>query len=218
VLQVGQETAVQRQLQSFNTPGSGHYELAGLAELHGPAVIKSEFECNKNQSEGVKIAYEPNRGFTGDDTLTVDILYADKSVFRRHYTIKVDPGPADRTSAGTKPQSSAQVAEVARIAVRDQKLRVATLYDLNPDCSVIGIPAVRILESSRNGSVTVEKGSGFPNFPVNNSRFKCNSNAVDGEVIFYMPEPRHVGADSVTVEIIYPDGTARTRRYAIGVK
>jgi hypothetical protein len=33
-----------------------------------------------------------------------------------------------------------------------------------------------------------------------------------------MPEAGYVGADSVTVEIIYPDGTARTRRYAIEVK
>jgi hypothetical protein len=41
---------------------------------------------------------------------------------------------------------------------------------------------------------------------------------VDGEVIFYMPEPGYVGADAVIVEIIYPDGTARTRRYAIEVK
>jgi hypothetical protein len=176
------------------------------------------FDCNKNQSEGVKIAYEPNQGFIGDDTLTVDILYADKSVSRRHYSIKVNPGSADRTSAGAKPQSSAQIIEVARTAVQDQRLRVATLFDLNPDCSVIGIPTVRILESSKNGNVTVEKGTGFPNYPANNSRSKCNSNAVDGEVIFYMPGPGYVGADAVTVEIIYPDGAASTRRYAIEVK
>jgi hypothetical protein len=176
------------------------------------------FDCNKNQSEGVKIAYEPNQGFIGDDTLTVEILYADKSVSRRHYSIKVNPGAGDRTSAGAKPQSSAQIIEVARTAVRDQRLRVANLFDLNPDCSVIGIPTVRILESSKNGNVTLEKGTGFPNYPANNSRSKCNGNAADGEVIFYMPQPGYVGADAVMVEIIYPDGAASTRRYAIEVK
>jgi hypothetical protein len=41
---------------------------------------------------------------------------------------------------------------------------------------------------------------------------------VDGEVIFYMPGPGYVGADAVTVEIIYPDGAASKRRYAIEVK
>jgi hypothetical protein len=163
------------------------------------------FDCNKKPTEGMKITYEPERGFVGDDTLTVDILYADKSVSRRHYAIKVSP-------------KVAQIVEVARIAVRDQKLRVATLFDLNPDCSVIGIPTVRILEPSKSGSVTVEKGTGFPNFPANNARSKCNASSVDGQVIFYMPEAGYVGTDSVTAEIIYPDGTASTRRYAIEVK
>jgi hypothetical protein len=176
------------------------------------------FDCNKSQAEGVKIAYEPSQGFIGDDTLTVDILYADKSVYRRHYSIKVSPGPGDRTSAGAKPQSAPQIIEVARVAVRDQRLRVATLFDLNPDCSVIGMPTVRILEPSKNGSVTVEKGTGFPNYPASNSRSKCNSNTVDGEVIFYMPGSGYAGSDSVLVEIIYPDGVASTRRYAIEVK
>jgi hypothetical protein len=77
---------------------------------------------------------------------------------------------------------------------------------------------VRIVESSKNGNVTFEKGSGFPNYPADNLRSKCNVSAADGQVIFYMPEPGYVGSDSVTVEIIYPDGAARTRRYAIEVK
>jgi hypothetical protein len=210
-------TAAFATVSTIEPPKHGKISIDRGTGYSNFAQSNSRFDCNKNQSEGVKIAYEPNRGFTGDDTLTVDILYADKSVYRRHYTIKVEPAPAG-SAASTKPPSPAQITEVARTAVRDQRLRVATLYDLNPDCSVIGIPTVRILESSKNGGIIVEKGSGFPSYPANNSRFKCNSNAVDGEVIFYMPEPGYVGADAMLVEIIYPDGTARTRRYAIDVK
>jgi hypothetical protein len=33
-----------------------------------------------------------------------------------------------------------------------------------------------------------------------------------------MPEAGYVGADAMLVEIIYPDGTARKRRYTIDVK
>jgi Domain of Unknown Function with PDB structure (DUF3857)/Transglutaminase-like superfamily len=176
------------------------------------------FVCNKNQVDGVKITYEPERGFVGDDTLTVDILYADKSVSRRHYSIKVAPvsAPENRISASTKPPT--QITEVTRTAVQDQRLRMATLFDLNPDCSVIGIPTVRILEPPKSGTVSVEKGNGFPSFPENSSRAKCNANSVDGEFVFYMPKPGYVGSDSVMVEVIYPDGTAGTRHYAIEVK
>jgi len=119
------------------------------------------FDCNKNQSEGVKITYEPNRGFVGDNTLTVDILYADKSVSRRHYSIKVNPGPGDRTSARAKPQSSAQIIEVARVAVRDQRLRVANLFDLNPDCSVIGILPCAFLGHPKMAASLLRRAQGF---------------------------------------------------------
>ncbi len=166
----------------------------------------SHFECNKKPAEGMKITYEPERGFTGDDSLMVEILYADKSVSKRRYAIKVGPKPPP------------QIAEITRVAVRDQKLRVATLYDLNPDCSPIGIPAVRILEPSKNGAVTFEKGTGFPTYPANNSRAKCNANGVDSEIIFYMPESGYMGTDSVTVEILYPAGNSVMRRYTIEVK
>ena len=44
--QVGQETVVQRQLQSFNTPGSGHFEFDSSAPFRDPAVIKNEFKLN----------------------------------------------------------------------------------------------------------------------------------------------------------------------------
>jgi hypothetical protein len=185
----------------------------------------SHFDCNKSRTEGVTIAYQPDRGFNGDDTLTVDVLYADKSVARRHYAIKVAPGPeaivsppttANQISANTKPPM--QITELTRVAVQDQKLRITILFSLNPDCSVIGIPTARILETPKSGAVTVEKATGFPNFPIGNSYVKCNDKSTDGEAVFYMPNPGYVGPDSVTVEAIYPDGLANTRRYAIEVK
>ena len=94
------------------------------------------FECNKKPTEGVKFTYEPERGFVGDDTLTLEILYADKSVSRRHYSIKINPGSGDRTSASAKPQSSvANHRGAARTAVRDQRLRVA--YSVRPQSGLL---------------------------------------------------------------------------------
>jgi hypothetical protein len=186
------------------------------------------FDCNKSPTEGVKVAYAADGGYIGYDSLTFDILYADKSVSRRHYSINVvarretATGPvkaADQAAPGAaKPQPLVQVVEVARTATRDQRLRVATFFDLNPDCSVIGIPTIRVLEASKNGNVIFEKGSGFPAFPENNPRSKCNASSLDGEIIFYTPEPGYSGPDSVMVEIIYPDGTAGRRHYTIEVK
>jgi hypothetical protein len=164
------------------------------------------FECNKRQSEGVQVAYDPDPGFTGKDSATIELTYPDGSKARRRYAISVEPRAADR------------IVEITRVAAVDQPLRVAFLYDVNPDCSVIGMPTVRVVEQPKSGKVTVENGTGFPGFPANNVRSKCNSNRVDGMVLSYIPNPGYAGTDSVLVDIIYPDGNASKRRYAIEVK
>jgi hypothetical protein len=66
--------------------------------------------------------------------------------------------------------------------------------------------------------VSVENGNGFPAFPANNSRYKCNDNRTEGTVISYNPNSGYTGPDSVIVEIIYPDGNAIKRRYVIDVR
>jgi hypothetical protein len=104
------------------------------------------------------------------------------------------------------------------VAIADKSLEVAFLYDINPDCSVIGVPTVRIVEQPKSGKVTIQNGTGFPAFPSSNSRFKCNQSRSDGATISYVPDPGYTGADSITVDIIYPDGNSAKRRYAIEVK
>ena len=186
----------------------------------------TRFECNKGQAEGTSIVYEPNPGFTGNDSLSVDIVYADKSSAKRRYSINVNPrreAAAPPNPPPVPPPSSASpnprpIVDVTRVAVADQMLRVAFLYYLNPDCSGIGVPAVRIMEQPKSGKVSVENGNGFPAFPANNSRYKCNDNRTEGTVISYNPNSGYTGPDSVIVEIIYPDGNAIKRRYVIDVR
>ncbi len=176
------------------------------------------FECNKRQSEGTQVTYEPAAGFTGTDAMTVDIVYAGGDTARRHYSISVNPvREAAAPPTATAPAPPA-ITVVTRVAIADKPLQVAFLYDINPDCSVIGVPTVRIVEQPKSGKVTVENGTGFPAFPASNSRSKCNQSRSDGAIISYVPDPGYTGADSITVDIIYPDGGAAKRRYAIEVK
>ena len=189
------------------------------------------FECNKRQNEGVRLVYEPAPGFTGADFVTVDQIYPGGAPVRRRYSLSVGPdreaiaAPADPQTAPpppaallSNPPRSPAIDEVSRVAVADQPLRVAFLYDLNPDCSLIGVPTVRILEPPKSGQVTVEKGAGFPAFPAKNLRSKCNADRTDGAVMTYVPNSGYKGTDSVVADIIYPDGSAKKRRYAIDVR
>jgi hypothetical protein len=191
-------------------------------------------ECNKRQSEGTQITYEPAAGFTGADAMTVDIVYPGGDTAKRHYTITVNPvreaaapptattpspTPAPPSAAAPSPTPAPPaITVISRVAIADQRLQVAFLYDINPDCSVIGVPTVRIVEQPKSGKAAIENGTGFPAFPANNPRSKCNQSRNDGAIISYTPDPGYTGADSITVDIIYPDGNAAKRRYAIDVK
>lgn len=120
--------------------------------------------------------------------------------------------PANNSSAPPPVQ------EKTLFAVVDQQLQVDFLYDLNPDCSPIGVPAVRIVGPPKNGRLVIENGPGFPKFGETNPRFKCNDQRVGGSVVSYISNPGFVGVESITLEITYPEGRSRQRRYAIEVK
>src|SRR5581483_8819094 len=110
----------------------------------------------------VQVSYEPDPDFTGKDNVTIEFTYPDGSKNRRKYTFNIN------------------IVEINRVMVADQSLVVAFLYALNPDCTVIGAPTVRVVEQPKSGKLEVANGTGFPNFPAANVRSKCNASRTDG--------------------------------------
>jgi transglutaminase-like putative cysteine protease len=49
----------------------------------------SRYECNKRRSDGVVLVYEPESGFTGADSINIDVIYASGTSQKRHYAIEV---------------------------------------------------------------------------------------------------------------------------------
>jgi transglutaminase-like putative cysteine protease len=47
------------------------------------------YECNKRRSDGVVLTYEPDSGFTGMDSINIDVIFASGSSRKRHYSIEV---------------------------------------------------------------------------------------------------------------------------------
>jgi hypothetical protein len=165
------------------------------------------YECNKRQSEGVHVFYEPHPGFAGSDEATVDFLTTGGREIQRYYSITVGGDP-----------SKLSAVEVAQVVPTDQKRRVDFLFAIYPDCSVIGIPIVRVVDEPRNGKLAVEKDAGFSNFPANDQRYECNERKSDGVAVVYEPDPGFAGVDSLTVHIIMPRGVELKRHYSIEVK
>jgi hypothetical protein len=191
--------------------------------------------CNKSRVEGVGVWYEPTVGYTGSDHLVLDANYKEGVTLRRSYSVnikaaeeaiiapvnaqtQVSPPPIIAPSASKAQAVPSPIVELSKVAIANQPLRVAFLDELNPDCSIVGIPAVRVLEQPKSGKLNIEKGSGFSSFPTTNARFKCNNERSDGVVITYVPNSGYTGGDSLFLEIIYLDGTSTKRRVAIDVR
>ena len=46
-------------------------------------------ECNKTRSDGVIVAYEPEDGYTGQDSVNLEVIFASGSLSKRHYAVDV---------------------------------------------------------------------------------------------------------------------------------
>ena len=113
---------------------------------------------------------------------------------------------------------AAQAADISRTVPTGKNQRIDFLASVNPDCSSIGIPTVRLLEGPDNGVVTTDKAKDFLPFPKTNIRSKCNGRRVAGLKIFYQSTSEFFGVDRVKLLVISASGGEREATYSIQVK
>lgn len=90
--------------------------------------------------------------------------------------------------------------------------------EVNPDCTNIKYPEIRITQQPQHGRVQIIKTTVFPNFPPSNVRHVCNTRRVPGVEIHYHSEKGFVGTDIVALEVFTAHGGSRSRRHTITVK
>jgi len=170
------------------------------------------------------VSYEPEANYSGTDVLTIEVTFASGALSKRRYSLTVNPAiNAEANPSGPKLPIPASLTEprtfeFARVAASGQKLLVAFLVDLNPDCSSIGYATVRVIEQAKHGKVTVENTIGFSAFPQENLRYECNKRKTDGVLVSYLPDASFKGAESFTFDVILPDGNFNRRHFAVDVR
>jgi hypothetical protein len=108
--------------------------------------------------------------------------------------------------------------ELTRAATAEQRSRLDFFYDVAPDCSSAGKPVVRVLEQPRHGTLSIENGEAFTDFPQDDQRAACNAHQSDGTLVFYQPSADYRGADSMTLSVTVSVAGTLKRHYAIDVK
>jgi hypothetical protein len=104
-------------------------------------------------------------------------------------------------------------------AVLSSKLLILDWFaEVNPDCTNIRYPEIRITQQPQHGRLQIIKTTVFPNFPPSNVRHVCNTRRVPGIEVHYSSEKGFVGTDIVALEVFTAGGSSRNRRHTISVK
>ena len=107
---------------------------------------------------------------------------------------------------------------LSRVAVTELPLRLGHFANLNPDCSPIGNPEVRVTKPAEHGIVTVQPGEGYTNFVQTNLRNHCNYRPTAGVNAVYTSKRGYAGPDTTVLDVIYPTGQERQFSYSLNVK
>ncbi len=114
--------------------------------------------------------------------------------------------------------ASAHAADQVRTVPTGKNQRIDFFASVNPDCTSIGLPTVRLVEGPSNGVVTTDKARDFMPFPKGNIRSKCNGRRLSGLKLFYQSTTEFLGVDRVRLIVISASGGEREAAYLIQVK
>jgi hypothetical protein len=93
------------------------------------------------------------------------------------------------------------------------------LYVLNPDCSPMeGSIEVRTPKEPEHGAVEIVPSEGFPVFPRDNVRFKCNERKIRGVNVDYQSSAGYVGPDEFDLLVLWPTGFAWEMHFNVLVR
>lgn len=123
------------------------------------------------------------------------------------------------SDTGTKTYSPAEV-QIQKVAFSGKPLTVWYFYSVTPDCKQSGSVLVEITKPPRNGSVEVQHNvEHYPEYPVSNSRYRCNTEKVASEAVTYTSRSGFLGTDVFSVRTLYPSsGDVSVRAFKISVE
>jgi hypothetical protein len=107
---------------------------------------------------------------------------------------------------------------VTKGAESGKKQILGSASSIIPDCTSDGYPIVTVVKKPSNGQFDAEKTEAFPSFPKDNVRYSCNSQKVPAVGFYYTSTPGFTGTDSLSLNILYPDGSLKNFSFTILVR
>jgi hypothetical protein len=102
--------------------------------------------------------------------------------------------------------------------VAGKPLKMGNYYSINPDCSSLGQPTVRVAEQPKHGRLEISQTTDFPYFSEGNVRHACNTRRVPVMQMTYIPDAGYNGSDSFQTDVVYASGQNQILRYRVEVR
>jgi hypothetical protein len=108
--------------------------------------------------------------------------------------------------------AQAPIVERSVKAQPDKAVRVGVYVNVQPDCTSGPLPTIRLSAPPANGRVIVRRANiGATNYK------QCLALQVPGLVAFYRSRPDFSGADTLSLEVKFPNGNTQTHRITVTV-
>jgi hypothetical protein len=127
-------------------------------------------------------------------------------------------GGCAQSTAGQARSAPSSFSSLQKFAVSGTPQRLDFFSSVNPDCTLKGLPVVRLSAAAQYGRITIDEDDGYPTFPMNSPYAPCNRQRIRGLAVSYVSNAGYTGSDSASVESIFPGGNYKAVRYSIVVK
>jgi hypothetical protein len=109
-------------------------------------------------------------------------------------------------------QTPVQTIERSVKVLANKDTQIGIYLNVRADCTSGPLPTIRLVSSPASGKVVVKTAK------VKATNFKaCLALEVPGYVAFYKSAPDFLGADTLTIEVSFPEGRTEIQKFTINV-
>ncbi|NTF41119.1 MULTISPECIES: hypothetical protein [Rhizobium] len=100
-----------------------------------------------------------------------------------------------------------------------KKTKITSTSLVKQDCTFAGFPYTGVVKEPAHGKVDVEHGPVAAKFAKDSPAFICSGKTVQGNIIFYTPNPGFAGTDQFTIRLtgLNTDGTVQDGTFVVHV-
>ncbi len=100
-----------------------------------------------------------------------------------------------------------------------KKTKITSTSLVKQDCTFAGFPYTGVIKQPAHGKVDVEHGPVAAKFPKDSNAYLCSGKTVQGNIVYYTPNPGFSGTDQFTLRLagLNTDGTVQDGTFTVHV-